>query len=102
MHKLAIIGDIDSIYGFGALGIEVFPVLSSDEALKKIKEISCETYAIIYIIEQFAHEILDEINILNKNTESAIVIIPGIKENLNLGNLNLKSMVEKAVGSDIL
>ena len=26
MYKIAVLGDRDSIYGFGALGLEVFPV----------------------------------------------------------------------------
>ena len=32
MHKVAVIGDYDSIYGFSALGLDTFPVTDVTEA----------------------------------------------------------------------
>ena len=42
MYKIAVLGDRDSIYGFAALGLDIFPVSVSDdtaEAGKKLKEL---------------------------------------------------------------
>ena len=39
MHKAAVIGDYDSIYGFGALGIDVFPVEDKTEAVHQIRRL---------------------------------------------------------------
>ena len=33
MYKIAVLGDRDSIYGFGALGLEVFPVEEPEPGL---------------------------------------------------------------------
>ena len=38
MHKVAVIGDMDGIYGFAALGLEIFPTNDKQEAAKKIKQ----------------------------------------------------------------
>ena len=35
MYRAAVIGDRDSIYGFAALGLEVFPVTDSSWAPKR-------------------------------------------------------------------
>ena len=34
MYKIAVLGDRDSIYGFAALGLEVFPVPSGEEGAR--------------------------------------------------------------------
>ena len=51
MHKVAVMGDYDSIYGFGALGLDIFPVVESTEAAHILKRLAAGEYAIIYITE---------------------------------------------------
>ena len=57
MHKIAIIGDRDSILGFKALGISVFPVMKKEEALEILPKLVEEEYAAIFITENIAMEI---------------------------------------------
>ena len=38
MYKIGVMGDHDSIYGFAALGFDVFPV-EGDEAKHKLREL---------------------------------------------------------------
>ena len=40
MYKIAVLGDRDSIYGFAALGLEVFPVQSGDEGAHTLRRLS--------------------------------------------------------------
>ena len=51
MHKVAVIGDYDSIYGFSALGLDTFPVTDVTEAAHLLRKIAAGEYAIIYITE---------------------------------------------------
>lgn len=48
MYKIAVLGDRDSIYGFAALGLEVFPVQSGDEGAHTLRRLSEQDYAVVY------------------------------------------------------
>ena len=41
MYRIAVLGDRDSIYGFAALGLEVFPVAGTEEGAKTLRRL-CE------------------------------------------------------------
>ena len=49
MSKVGIIGDKDSIMGFLALGIDIFPAYTPEEIKKTIHNLAEKEYAIIYI-----------------------------------------------------
>ena len=103
MYKVAVLGDRDSIYGFAALGLDVYYADSYDEGLRLFKEItSSENYAVIYITEQLADMIRTEIDKFSYKPSPAIILIPGVKGNTGEGLNSVKRSVEKAVGSDIL
>ena len=52
MSKVGIIGDKDTVMGFLALGIDIFPAYSADEIKKTINRLAEREYAIIYITEE--------------------------------------------------
>ena len=37
MYKIAVLGDYDSIYGFGAIGMDTFPVTDPEEGIKPLE-----------------------------------------------------------------
>ena len=49
MSKVGIIGDKDTVMGFLALGIDIFPAYSAEEIKKTIHKLAEKEYAIIYI-----------------------------------------------------
>lgn len=102
MYKIAVLGDIDSIYGFSALGIHISPVNSKDEAAKALKKLVDEQYAIIYITESHYIELEAEIDQYKTSIIPAIIVIPGATGNVGIGMSNIKKIVEQAVGSDII
>ena len=54
MYKIAVVGDRDSVLGFKALGLEVCPAQSADEAREIIHRLAKENCAILYLTEQLA------------------------------------------------
>ena len=102
--KIAVIGDKESIVGFKALGIDVFPTENCDEAKPLLHRLAREkdTYAIIYISEELAKGIMDEINKYKDEVMPAVILIPSKKGTLGLGMSALTSAVERAIGSGIL
>ena len=80
MYKIAVVGDRDSVLGFKALGLEVCPAQSADEAVQLQSELQRYKDALT----------------------PAISLIPGKEGSLGIGMANVKTAVERAVGADIL
>lgn len=102
MYKMAVMGDYDSIFGFAALGLDIFPVSDPDEGKQKLTQLTAGDYAVIYITESLAVDLGHEIDKYQEAMLPAIILIPGVSGNTGAGTKNVKRSVEKAVGSDIL
>ena len=100
--KIAVIGDRDSVIGFKALGLDVFPVEQPSAAKESLRRLAAGDYAIIYITEQLAEQIFDEVDRYKNQVSPAIILIPGKTGSLGIGQRALHQSVERAVGSDIL
>ena len=61
MYKIAAMGDKDSVLGFKALGLEVCPVDSPEQGREALHRMAKENYAIIYMTEQLAAQLPQEI-----------------------------------------
>jgi V/A-type H+-transporting ATPase subunit F len=102
MYKIGVIGEKDAVTGFIALGFSVFPVESREQAAAVLSDLAEDRYAVIYITEQTAANIENEINQYRERRFPAIIPIPGIQGSLGIGMNGVKRCVEKAVGADIL
>ncbi len=105
MLRIAVIGARETVMGFKALGLEVFPVESVEAAeatFKKITKPGGEEYAIIYLEENLAMALEEETSKFKGRPTPAVILIPGREGSLGLGQSALRAAVEKAVGTDIL
>ncbi|MGN8875335.1 V-type ATP synthase subunit F [Pseudoflavonifractor sp. HCP28S3_F10] len=102
MYKIAVLGDKDSVLGFKALGLDVFPADDVDEARRILHTLAKENYAVIYLTEQYAERMEAEVARYKDALTPAIILIPGTEGSLGIGMANVKSAVERAVGADIL
>ena len=75
MYRAAVIGDRDSIYGFAALGLEVFPVTDSEMGSKTLRRLAEGEYAVIYITEALAAELEHELDHFRLQPLPAIIRI---------------------------
>ena len=112
-YKMAIIGPREIILGFKALGLEPVYVTEPKDAaeilfnLKREKvEVEGESlskYAILFIMEELAREITPEdYKKLSADPLPAIIPLPSHLGTTGYGLQKLKTIVEKAVGMDIL
>lgn len=102
MYKIAVIGDKDSIYGFAAIGLDIFPCDDPEEALHTIRKLAEQGYGVIYITEKLATPLQSELEEFREKPLPAIIPIPGVDGNTGIGLSNVSKFVEQAVGSDIL
>ena len=104
MLKIAVIGGRETVIGFKALGLDVFPVSGDEGALKVFKKLTKENniYAVIYVEETYFKVLSAEIDRFKDSPTPAVILIPGRDGSLGLGQSALQSAVVRAVGSDIL
>ncbi len=102
MYKIAVLGDRESVMGFKALGLEVASAENAADARKTLHRMARSgEYAIIYLTEQYAAELADEIARYKDSPTPAIILIPGKAGSLGIGLKNITDSVERAVGADI-
>lgn len=108
-YKIAVIGDRESVIGFRAVGLDVFP--TDESGLKRVFASLTKTpaenpdaprYAIIYITEEYAVLLHSEIEALKDELIPAVIPIPSKNGAVGIGMASLNSTVERAVGANIL
>lgn len=102
MYKIAVLGDRDSIYGFAAIGLEIWPAETAAEAAGILHRLAAEGYAVIYITENYASALERELTRYDREALPAVIPLPGVTGNTGIGMRRVKKSVEQAVGSDII
>lgn len=101
LYKIGVVGDKDSVLGFKALGLDVVPVESVDDARTSIHKMARADYAVIYLTEQLAEELEPELARYKDSLTPAIILIPGKEGTLGIGMARVTENVIRAVGADI-
>ena len=102
MYKIGVVGDKDSVLAFKAIGIDVYPVVESEEARKTIDRLAANNYGVIFVTEQVAKDVEETIDRYNRVMLPAVILIPSNQGSLNIGLQKIRDNVEKAVGVNIL
>ncbi len=101
ISNIAVIGDMDSILCFRAIGVSTFPVSESKEARAVVRRLIQDKVSVIFVTERIASGMMDLIDELAKETLPSVVLIPDNQGSLGLGMERIRQMVIKAVGADI-
>ncbi|MBQ7346789.1 MAG: V-type ATP synthase subunit F [Clostridia bacterium] len=103
MYKIAIIGERDSVLGFMALGFSVHEAPDAESAAKTLHTlVKSGEYAVIFLTENYAMQLEEELSRYKDLPLPAVVSIPGQGGSTGYGMNNIRSAVERAVGADIL
>lgn len=101
-YRIAALGDRDSVLGFKALGLDVYAADTVEDARQTLHRLARESYAIVYLTEDYAAQMGPEIERYKDALTPAIILIPGKSGSLGIGMANVTTAVERAVGADIL
>lgn len=102
MHKIAVIGDADSILCFKAVGMETVPAGDAAQAAAALRELAEAGYAVILLTEQYAAPLSAELASYAEQPAPAVILIPGEGGSQGIALAAVKDAVERAVGADIL
>lgn len=112
-YRIAIVGSKEAVSGFALLGVDVVSVEEGKDAapelfrLKKMMRTEDgkerNVYGIIFVSEELLSALpADDVKRLGKGALPAITPLPSHHGSSGYGLQRLKSIVERAVGSDIL
>ena len=104
MYKIGVLGGRETVMGFKALGLEVYPVENPEEAKRVFRDVTSgdNQLAILYVEENLAEGLRHDIDRFKDTPTPAIILIPGRDGSLGLGLSALQAPVERAVGTNIL
>ena len=103
MYKIAVLGESSSVLGFGALGLDTFPVEDEDGARETFRGL-CRRgdYAIIYITERYYEALGPDIDRFKDSVTPAVIVIPGTDGASGIGKKAIDDAVERAIGANII
>jgi vacuolar-type H+-ATPase subunit F/Vma7 len=88
-ENVAFIGNRDSVMGFTPLGLVAYPATDRRRALEALNDCLRTGVALLFVTEEIAEMLADEIRAVRFQPTPAILVVPS-------------TLVEKAVGADIL
>jgi V/A-type H+-transporting ATPase subunit F len=100
--SIAMIGDRDSILGFKALGVAVFPVNTKDESVEALKEIAKSEFKVAFITEQMAPGPEEISTIVGDRVFPVVTMIPSNRGSTGLALQRIQALVRKAAGADVM
>ena len=110
-YKIAIVGPLDTVSGFKALGVDSFQAQTAEEALEQLRVIKKQTldpdsdtkYAVVCIIEDLV-TLVDQKEYAKvvEGPLPAVVLLPGPEGSSGFAIERLRGLAEKAVGSAII
>ena len=99
---MAVMGDTESIKGFAAVGLDIYPCDDPHEAVRRFRSLTGGEYGVIYITEAIFSLLDKEIRKLDEQPLPAVIPIPGLTGDTGIGVRRLSESVERAVGSDLI
>ena len=103
MYKIGIIGHPTDVLCFLPLGFSALEANDAESAVTVLKNaVKCGEYAILFITEELAVLIEEEIARYKDLPLPTITVIPGRAGGKGIGLASIKRAVERAVGADIL
>lgn len=102
MPEIAMIGDRDSILGFKALGVTIFPTNTKEESIEALREVFKQEYKVAFITEQMSPSPGEMVSIIGDRTFPVITMIPSNRGTTGLARTSLQALVRRAAGADIL
>ncbi|MRI86221.1 V-type ATP synthase subunit F [Aerococcaceae bacterium WS4759] len=101
-HKIAVVGDKDSVLAFKMIGFDVFFATDAGEARRVVDDLAQKDYGIIFLTEQLGVQIPETLERYDELVTPAVILIPNRMGTNNFGEERFAGNVERAVGIKIM
>lgn len=99
--KIVAVGMHESILLFSAAGIKTVPVVSADEALQAVKSLVKGGAQVIFLTENFAEVLEEQLHRYRENAYPIILPVPEKSGPTGYGLRKINANMEKALGTNI-
>jgi V/A-type H+-transporting ATPase subunit F len=100
--KVAMVGEQTSVVGFRPIGIDTFEVPGPADAAAVWERLEIDEYAVIFITEPVYEVLKGELEPLRLLSLPVITVIPAVTGSKKVGGEELRALVERAVGTDVM
>ena len=100
--KVGMIGGRTSTAGFKALGVTTFQVSEPGKAPEIFEEINLDEYGIIFVTEPIFKALDPRIKEIQARKLPVITVIPSVSASEGIAAEEIRALVERAVGTDIM
>lgn len=101
-YKVGVIGSDDDTYPFYQVGVETFPFMKGEALARQIAKLVKDGYTLLFISEECLADHTSLLHSYDKDPLVALIPIPSIHNNKNIGRQRIQEMAEKALGQKIL
>jgi V/A-type H+-transporting ATPase subunit F len=102
MSRIAFIGDRDSVWGFGALGVDVYPVSDSVAAKDALEQAVRDTHDVIFVTEDVYEACSEQVTEYRDLALPTVTVLPGVAGSRGIAATEIRHAVSAAIGADIL
>jgi V/A-type H+-transporting ATPase subunit F len=100
--KVAMVGEKTSVVGFRPLGIDTFEVPEPGDAQAVWEQLELDEYAVIFITEPVYEVLRGELESLRLLRLPVVTVIPAVTGSRKVAGEELRALVERAVGTDVM
>ena len=101
--RLAVVGERATVVAFEGLGLDAFPVSSTEEARETVSSlIRKREHAVIFITEDIGEKIPEVIAESVRQSFPSVVLVPSSAGSKQIGLKKLSQVLKRALGTDIL
>ncbi len=101
-HKIAVVGDKDSVLAFKMIGFDVFFASEAGDVREIVDKLAKKDYGIIFLTEQLGAQIPETLARYDELVTPAVILIPNRMGTNNFGEERFAANVERAVGIKIM
>ena len=99
--SLAVIGDRESVMLFRVLGVQTDTAETAEDTARAIHRLAKAGCSVIYLTEELAQLVPEELVRYQSRTFPAIIPIPGSRGSQGFGMKQIQENIYKAVGMDL-
>jgi V/A-type H+-transporting ATPase subunit F len=100
--RIAFIGDIDTVLGFRALGVDTVVPDSDEQAAEEFGRLVSGGYSVIMVTEDLVDALAEQIEETAHRALPAVVVLPGIAGRQRRGEETIRRLITRAVGVDLM
>ncbi|MBN2565080.1 MAG: hypothetical protein JXB46_05165 [Candidatus Eisenbacteria bacterium] len=102
MSRIAFIGDRDSIWGFRAFGVAVYPIASAEEAREALDEAIRDGHLVVFLTEDVYEACGEQVAEYRELALPTLTVLPSVTGSRGIAATQIHQAVSSAIGVDIL